>query len=168
MFGSYVIMFWSAVVTFVWLGVIEYMQQEMRLTDRDLLDNPYFVAKQLDYTVDGVADLSDKDAVGIFFRLEYDPTAARPEICADPTGPYCETHHHELKYEGKGPFRNHTWRCEKKESDKTIHWSHKVILADDRHSLRDKVLREGRAQIRSSVAPDEGSADDAPTTPEKA
>jgi len=37
----YVLMFWGAAAAFVWLGLVEYMQRELEISDANLIRAPY-------------------------------------------------------------------------------------------------------------------------------
>ena len=89
----YVIMFLSAVLAFVWFGIIEYMQGELGLdyVDRKLLENPYRPVPVRIFEVPQVRDLKQYPST-VFFRLTYNPDDSPPTLVTGPEGPYCDSH----------------------------------------------------------------------------
>ena len=150
---AYVSMFLSVVIAFVWCGLIEYVQQVLGITDKDLMKNPYKKAKVHEFEIDGVEDLSpnlaaDEDKrpipVKILFAVEYDPEPDPPVIVAGPEGPFCGRHEKRpLRYMLPGDEGIHYWRCINPDEKKT-EGNHDVVLKHDKAGL--KKLMQSTAQ----------------------
>lgn len=120
---TYVLMFSTAALAFVWFGIIEYLQGELGLSDRDLLESPYRQAPDHQFAVDKVRDLDD-DSAPLYFTLSYNPDEDPPKLISGPDGPFCTTHNTRLEYSSPGKEeRTHIWSCRMqiKDSIVTLH-----------------------------------------------
>jgi hypothetical protein len=102
---TYGVMFVFATMAFVWLGLIEYIQSDLRLTDSDLITNPYRQMSRLRFKLRGV---EDDGSSSTYFTAEYDPDDEKPKPLV--RGPYCLNHDRPLGYAGKEKG-THTWVC---------------------------------------------------------
>src|ERR1043166_6721486 len=92
---AYGVMFVCATMAFVWLGLIEYVQNDLGVTDKDLITTPYSKMEskrfKLPDSKDGSAD--------VFFVCEFNPRAAVPQPLVK--GPFCPLHQRPLSYAGR-------------------------------------------------------------------
>ncbi len=150
---SYVLMFWGAAMAFVWLGLIEYVQAELDITDRELLENPYMQAPARQFRVDEVFDL-DKNPASLFFSLEYSLEQDKAVLISGPVGPFCEPHNILLRPKAQGEREGtHVWSCQTK-VDKKVVELHTVTLGFDKIEVRrhaEKAARRELASLASSL-----------------
>lgn len=136
---SYVLMFLCAVISFVWLGLIEYIQDALNLDDKDILVNPYRLATDHFFKIPEIVDLDEAPA-SLFFTLGFSPEENPPRLIHGPVGPFCLAHRNKLKYQGGNEKNTHTWVCSVL-VDKKEEKLHTVSLDFDTVDL-EKIMRQ--------------------------
>ena len=112
---SYVLIYLGSSVAFAWIGLIEYLQRENNLEDKDLLYNPYRVAKEHAFKIDTV-ETPGANPMPLYFKFSYDPKQSPPTILEPPSGPYIENYGKRLKYYGP-------------DKDSEFHvWAHRTMV----------------------------------------
>ncbi|KPJ92301.1 MAG: hypothetical protein AMJ55_09960 [Gammaproteobacteria bacterium SG8_15] len=96
---SFVLIYLGSSVAFAWIGLIEYLQRENNLEDKDLLYKPYRVAKEHAFKIDAL-ETPGVNPVPLYFKFSYDPKQSPPTILEPPSGPYIENYGNRLEYYG--------------------------------------------------------------------
>jgi hypothetical protein len=141
---SYLLMFISAAIAFVWLGLIEYMQDVLGFDDKNLLEGPYKTAVTHYFDVPNVKD--SKGDQGVIFSLEYDPEAKNKKIITGPDGPFCEEHRTKLQ----SPVHagdHYTWWCFYKIGDNLR--NHIFYLQYDSVEIMKQAREAAKGEIKS-------------------
>ena len=145
---SYVFMFLGAALAFVWFGIIEYLQGELGLEDRQLLEDPYRVAPDRVFTVEKVHDL-DPGPAPLFFTLSFSPDEDPPRLVSGPDGPWCMMHKNLLVFSGSGSETDtHVWACIGTRDKKRV-TLHTVTLAYNEIGIKKPVEAAVRRELES-------------------
>lgn len=134
---SYATMFFTAAMAFVWLGLIEYIQNDLGISDSDLITKPYTLMTRQDFKL--AHDAAESEATPYFF-FEYDPRIEHPLALV--SGPFCGQHHRLLRYDGKEAVGRHRWKCvnpEKKKDQHGITFPYDTV--DAAYNARDEANR---------------------------
>ncbi|WP_455220829.1 hypothetical protein [Kaarinaea lacus] len=124
---SFVFIYLGSSVAFAWFGLIEYLQKENNLMDRDLLSNPYRIALEHAFRIDDV-DAQNDDAAPLYFKFSYDPAQSPPVILEDPTGPYVENYGKRLEYYGP-------------DIDSEFHvWAHQALIEQNGDNIKQAIF----------------------------
>jgi hypothetical protein len=143
---AYVTMFFAAATAFVWLGLIEYMQSDLKISDADLITRPYTLMTRQDFKL--VHDVGESEA-SPYFYFEYDPRIVHPIALV--SGPFCGQHHRLLRYDGKQSVGNHRWRCVNPDKEEDQHFvSFPYDTVDASHAARDEANRILQARLNAS------------------
>lgn len=128
----YTLIFLFSVAAFTWLGIVDYIRDELGLADRQLLTNPYRRIRNLEFKVPDIVDrgASGGKTYSVYFALEYDPEETE-EGYLEYTGPYCGEHNRLLTYDGRAGGGGHSWLCGYQAKGQ-----HSIILDHDRHEMR--------------------------------
>jgi len=126
---AYVTMFLAAATAFVWLGLIEYIQDDLGISDSDLLVKPYTLMTREDLTLH-VAGFH----TSTYFSFEYDPRIEHPVPLV--SGPFCGQHHRLLRYDAN-MGDSHRWKCVNPETKKD---QHEILFPYERRA-RDEAIR---------------------------
>lgn len=145
----YLSMFLGAVTAFVWLGLIEYIQEELGITDQNLLENPYTKATSLWVEMPDVKDYNKN--VDIVYWAEYDPQKEIPTVIGEPIGPFCENHKHRQRIIPlkKDPDTNkYNWICRIYDKDqKKVVEEHSILLDFGPTELQDIASKHAQAKL---------------------
>lgn len=147
---SYVTMFFASATAFVWLGLVEYLQSDLQISDGDLITRPYTMMTRQDFKlVRGVTE----SGASPYFYFEYDPRMERPSPLV--SGPFCGQHHRLLRYDGKEDVGKHRWRCVNPEKEKDQHFvSFPYDTVDASDAAREEAERILQARLRASRVAD--------------
>ena len=152
---NYVAMFLAAVTAFVWMGLVEYLREELGLSDRKLLENPYGVRQKLDFkeprseVVDTVTEKGDVLQVSVYFSVEYDPDHEEADL--QPTGPYCSDHEQEILYlwpsKEEGREGQFVWMCAFGTKEDKSPKKHELFLPYDRFDAAKAAAVAARREV---------------------
>jgi hypothetical protein len=140
---AYVLVFWGAAAAFVWLGLVEYMQRELSLSDASLIRAPYRQMDKRTFLIPGVepdtsSPLVDGLRLPIVFQAEFDPHQSHAQ--ASVFGPLCGGLHgnRPLVYQGWDVVKAlHRWAC-LKPGDTSGTVVHLVFLSDGEVQLNQR------------------------------
>jgi hypothetical protein len=114
---AYPVMFLSATMAFVWLGLVEYVQNEIGVSDADLITNAYTLMAKHEFKLNDPESLSESAP---YFYFEYDRRVEDPTAAV--SGPFCGRHQRRLTYFGKAEAAEHQWECINPEKQKDRHF----------------------------------------------
>jgi hypothetical protein len=144
----YVVMFLGLSISFVWFGLIEYLQQELGYPDRALIERPYVPAEVRWYRVPEVQDAEGGKSV--WFQFEYSLEGTTVEGIGAPFGPICGDHDRVLRFgscEGAADYR---WHCikgsgkeEKVEHTVRLRFDQVEIVGRARTAMTEELKRLG-------------------------
>jgi hypothetical protein len=140
---AYVTMFFASATAFVWLGLVEYLQSDLNISDADLITRPYTMMTRQDFKL--TREVSESEA-SPYFYFEYDPRLERPIPLV--SGPLCGQHHRLLRYEGKENVGQHRWRCVDAEKEKDHHF---VVFPYDTVDASDAAREEANRILQSRL-----------------
>ncbi len=147
---AYVTMFFAAATAFVWLGLVEYLQSDLNISDADLIKRPYTLMTRQDFKL--IHDLSESEA-SPYFYFEYDPRIVPPIPLV--SGPFCGQHHQLLRYDGKEGVGRHRWRCVRSEKENDQHLvTFPYDTVDASYAAREEANRILQAQLNTSRVKD--------------
>jgi len=148
---SYVTMFFASATAFVWLGLVEYLQSDLQISDADLITRPYTIMIRQDFKL--VHDVTGSGA-SPYFYFEYDPRMERPTPLV--SGPFCGQHHLLLRYDGcKEKVGEHQWCCVTSGKESVQHFvSFPYDTVDASDAARDEAARILEARLRASRVAD--------------
>ncbi|MCI0557738.1 MAG: hypothetical protein MN733_04530 [Nitrososphaera sp.] len=143
---AYVTMFLAAAAAFVWLGLIEYIQNDLGISDSDLITKPYTLMTRQEFKL--AHDVAKSEAAA-YFCFEYDPRNEQPVPLV--SGPFCGQHHWLLRYDGKVAVGRHRWKCVNPVKEKDQHFiSFPYDTVDAAYSARDEANRLLQARLNAS------------------
>jgi len=140
---SYAMMFFGAATAFVWYGLIEYVQAEIRISDEDLIAKPYVLMNRHDFKLDDDSTMTDSIP---FFYFEWDSQLEGP--IAHVSGPLCETHNRKLQYKGKRGIGKHEWACIDPDKKKK---NHIFILSYDTVIIRQMAKAKASTLLQAEI-----------------
>jgi hypothetical protein len=140
--------FVSSVVAFVWLGLVEYVQHDLGVSDTQLLSDPYRQTRVTIFPLDAIEIGRESDQAiqqRLYFQAEFDPDLGDREYRV--TGPYCGIHRQQLQYVGHDGERDkEKWQCRYTENSNTM--THVVWLTHDLYTAADLAGRElGQSRV---------------------
>lgn len=149
---AYVLMFGGAALAFVWFGLVEHLQSQLGLSDRELLERPYVLAPDHVFRIAEVKDL-DESPAPVHFEMRYDPEKTPPALVSGPHGPICSADGNVLTYLG-GEADRHRWACttiDYSSKEKKTITLHEVTLPFDDIGVRERAVRAARAELEALV-----------------
>src|ERR1043165_1834153 len=94
--AAYIGTFLCGVVAFVWLGIIEYVQMELGLSDRDLIANAYREMPVLEFRVPSIyprhAEGEKEPSFDVYFQVQYEVVRDQCVLQPGPCQPWCSKH----------------------------------------------------------------------------
>ena len=137
----YTLMFFGAATAFVWQGLVDYVQVELGISDKDLISNPYIVMNRYDFKLD---DDSASSSSTPYFYFEWDSQLKNP--VPHVAGPFCEVHDRKLQYRGKKDVGQYEWICvnpDKKKDAHTFALGYDVVtMRRNARSVADDLLQQ--------------------------